>query len=269
MSADCISTPAREIIRSNYYREMSTPRSQSLLLLGHGSSKHPDSSSSVRSHAEALRQRGHFASVHCAFLKEEPRIEHALEEIEKMGSDHITIVPDFLAKGYFTQQAIPELLEINQRQGQIRYSDPVGVHPMMRELILDAAEDVIGEWSLRGVSLLLVGHGSRKNAQSKQSLLDHIAALKKSTGFAQIADLWLEESPLVSDWLTVATQKKIIVVPFLLSDGQHGGWDIPEALGLSKNDSIDGVTHRVGDVEFRLTHALGTSLRFPEVIEMM
>ena len=266
MSVDCISTLARGTIKSNHLCDMSTAFNQTLLLLGHGSSKHPDSSSSVRAHAEVLRQRGYFASVHCAFLKEEPRIEQALAQID---SDHITIVPDFLAKGYFTQQVIPELLKLDRQQGQIDYCDPVGVHPMMRELILEATEDVMGAWDVADVSLLLVGHGSRKNTQSKQSLLDHIAVLKKSTGFAQIADLWLEESPQVSDWLAVTTQEKVIIVPFLLSDGQHGGWDIPEALGISENGAIVGVTHRAGGTEFRLTHALGTSLRFPEVIEMM
>ncbi len=217
-------------------------------------------------HAEVLRERGCFHEVRCAFLKEEPRIEHVLAGID---SDHITIVPDFLAEGYFTRQVIPDLLNLDSLPETIRYCDPVGVHPWMSELILETAQEVMGDWVPEDVSLLVVGHGSKQNTQSKKSLLNHLAVLRESASFIQIADLWLEEPPFVSDWQTVATQQKIIVVPFLLSDGQHGGWDIPEALGVGGSDglgAIYGATHHLGGIRLRLTRALGSLPKFAEVI---
>ena len=78
-----------------------------LILLGHGSSKHPDSSRSVREHAEILSQTDCFAEVRCAFLKEEPLIENALDGV---GEEQVIIVPDFLAEGYFTRQVVPAKL---------------------------------------------------------------------------------------------------------------------------------------------------------------
>ena len=78
-----------------------------LLLLGHGSSKHPDSSRSVREHAELLSQADCFTEVRCAFLKEEPFIEHALDGVD---DEQVIIVPDFLAEGYFTRQVVPAKL---------------------------------------------------------------------------------------------------------------------------------------------------------------
>ena len=243
---------------------MSDLKKTAILLLGHGSSKHPDSSSSVRLHAKILHERGGFDEVHVAFLKEEPLVENALGLIE---SEEIWIVPDFLAEGYFTRQIIPEMLELDSQPETVHYGDPVGTHPMMAELIDQSAHDILGDWDPSQVSLLLVGHGSTRNSQSKQTLLDHIIELEKTTPFAQVSDLWLEESPFVREWVSVATQKKIIVVPFLLSDGQHGGWDIPEMLGLSRDVSTHDVTHEVKGRELKISPALGTSPRFVEVIE--
>ena len=237
-----------------------------LLLLGHGSSKHPDSSRSVREHAEILSQTDCFAEVRCAFLKEEPLIENALDGV---GEEQVIIVPDFLAEGYFTRQVVPAKLGDKLRSANICCTPPVGTHPMMAEIINDMAREVLGDWTVEQTSLLIVGHGSGKNPCSKQSLLGHLQEVRNNTDFAQVADLWLEELPLVSSWKEVATKRHIIVIPYLLNDGQHGGWDIPAELGLSLDQQIHGQTHDVESHQIRLTPALGTSPRFAEVISQL
>jgi len=237
-----------------------------LLLLGHGSSKHPDSSRSVREHAEILSQTDCFAEVRCAFLKEEPLIENALDGV---GEEQVIIVPDFLAEGYFTRQVVPAKLGDKLRSANICCTPPVGTHPMMAEIINDMAREVLGDWTVEQTSLLVVGHGSGKNPCSKQSLLGHLQEVRNNTDFAQVADLWLEELPLVSSWKEVATKRHIIVIPYLLNDGQHGGWDIPAELGLSLDQQIHGQTHDVESHQIRLTPALGTSPRFAEVISQL
>lgn len=237
-----------------------------LLLLGHGSSKHPDSSRSVREHAEILSQTDCFAEVRCAFLKEEPLIENALDGV---GEEQVIIVPDFLAEGYFTRQVVPAKLGDKLRSANICCTPPVGTHPMMAEIINDMAREVLGDWTVEQTSLLVVGHGSGKNPCSKQSLLGHLQEVRNNTDFAQVADLWLEELPVVSSWKEVATKRHIIVIPYLLNDGQHGGWDIPAELGLSLDQQIHGQTHDVESHQIRLTPALGTSPRFAEVISQL
>jgi sirohydrochlorin cobaltochelatase len=196
-------------------------------------------------------------------LKEEPLVQDALALID---SEKITIVPDFLAEGYFTRQVIPYLLNLKNLPDGVTYCDPVGSHPLIAKLIEDAASDVLGDWQAEDVSLLLVGHGSTKNSKSKESLLKHIKVLRETTDFAQIHDLWLEEDPVVSNWKQVTAKKKVMIVPFLLSDGQHGGWDIPEMIGLAKGVEVHGVTHEIDGVELRVSPALGSSARFVDVI---
>ena len=190
-------------------------------------------------------------------------IENALDGV---GEEQVIIVPDFLAEGYFTRQVVPAKLGDKLRSANICCTPPVGTHPMMAEIINDMAREVLGDWTVEQTSLLVVGHGSGKNPCSKQSLLGHLQEVRNNTDFAQVADLWLEELPLVSSWKEVATKRHIIVIPYLLNDGQHGGWDIPAELGLSLDQQIHGQTHDVESHQIRLTPALGTSPRFAEVI---
>ncbi len=193
-------------------------------------------------------------------------IENALDGV---GEEQVIIVPDFLAEGYFTRQVVPAKLGDKLRSANICCTPPVGTHPMMAEIINDMAREVLGDWTVEQTSLLVVGHGSGKNPCSKQSLLGHLQEVRNNTDFAQVADLWLEELPLVSSWKEVATQRHIIVIPYLLNDGQHGGWDIPAELGLSLDQQIHGQTHDVESHQIRLTPALGTSPRFAEVISQL
>lgn len=234
-----------------------------LILLGHGSSKHPDSSRSVREHAEILSHSGQFSQVSCAFLKEEPLVEHALDEVK---DEKVVIVPDFLAEGYFTRQVIPAKLGAKLSLANVSSAPPVGTHPMMAELIETAARAVLGDWQASQTSLLVIGHGSGKNPCSKQSLLGHLEQLRNDTDFAQVADLWLEEEPLVSSWANTANMGHVIVIPYLLNDGQHGGWDIPKELGLVVDEDAHDQTHQIEGCQLRLTPALGKSARFAEVV---
>ena len=243
---------------------MSDQSDTTLMVLGHGSSKHTESSASVRSHAKLLSQTNKYADVQVAFLKEDPLIESCLDNIK---TARVTIVPDFLAEGYFTRQVIPRILNLSERKNSIQCSPPVGTHPMMSELLNDAAEQVMGDWKPQDTSLFVVGHGSVKNSCSKQTMLHHLASLRQAACWAQVTDLWLEESPKVSEWHDLCNETKVIVVPYLLNDGQHGGWDIPIDLGLGRGSLVHGVTHILGGRNVRIAPALGTSPRFAEAVD--
>ena len=136
-------------------------KNTALLVLGHGSSKHQDSSASVRMHAEALSKSGDFSEVHCAFLKEDPFIEDAFDKIM---SENICIVPDFLAEGYFTRQVIPAKLNLKAQAKCIRYAPPVGTHPLMSELMRHAAD---GLFALPQTGQAIHGRGDPEGLRSR------------------------------------------------------------------------------------------------------
>jgi len=215
-------------------------------------------------HTEILRKSGEYAEVSCAFLKEEPFIDAEL--LDRIESENICIIPDFLAEGYFTRQVIPKKLNLTEQGANVSYCPPVGTHPLMSELIHSAVKDVLMDWLPEQTSLLVIGHGSNKNFCSKQTLKSHLAELQNKNIWQQVEDLWLEEPPLVSNWSEVASQRQVIILPFLLNDGQHGGWDIPADLGIEKGAEVHGVTHQLRGHNLRLAPALGTSVRFSEAL---
>ena len=116
-----------------------------LLLAGHGSSRNAASSAPTREHTDALRQRGIFAEVACAFFKEEPRLRDALKLV---ASTEIYIVPNCISEGWFTRQIIPRELgldgAVTTRDGRtIKYCAPVGSHPRMTDVLLHRAGEVL------------------------------------------------------------------------------------------------------------------------------
>ena len=78
-----------------------------LVILGHGSTVNPDSSAPTFQHADAIKRRGAFGEVACAFWKEEPGFRQVLTMVE---SPEIYLVPNFISEGYFTQKIIPREL---------------------------------------------------------------------------------------------------------------------------------------------------------------
>lgn len=234
-----------------------------LVILGHGSSKHPSSSIPSRLHADTIRRMGVFHSVHCGFLKETPFIEECLDHVS---AEKILILPNFLAEGYYTKKVIPEKLNLARYDKQIHYLRPLGLDATIQDIISDVTVRALGEWKPEETTLMLLGHGSTKSATSKDTLLEHITALREKTDFAQITDLWLEEPPFIKDWRVSAESSQVLLVPYLIADGQHGGWDIPEMIGMRRDVYDEYRAHRVGEYSVKLTSALGRS---PRMVDLM
>ena len=118
-----------------------------LLIVAHGSTVNPDSSTPTLAHATEIRRRKIFADVECAFWKEEPSLRDATFLFDSESIREVYVVPNFISEGYFTQTVVPRELELNGRttkrpSGQTwNYCEPVGNHPMMTELLLKRARE--------------------------------------------------------------------------------------------------------------------------------
>src|SRR5438046_1702160 len=146
--------------------------SSALLIVGHGSTVNPDSSTPTLAHAAEIRSRKIFAEVGCAFWKEEPSLRDAIFLFDAEAIREVYVVPNFISEGYFTQTVIPRELELNGRltkrpSGQgWKYCEPVGNHPMMIDLLLQRARQVARDVDPSKPSLLIVAHGTALNEQS-------------------------------------------------------------------------------------------------------
>jgi sirohydrochlorin cobaltochelatase len=248
-----------------------------LLIVGHGSTENPDSSTPYFDHADEIRGRGLFAEVHCCFWKEEPSMREALYMID---SDEVYVVPDFISEGYFTQDVIPRELELTGpttvvRGKTLHYCLPVGVHPSMTGLILRRASEVAPGIKPAETTLIITGHGTGLNQNSTKAIRDQANLIANSgAGYAAVLDAYMEEQPFIADWDKMATTPNVIVVPFFIADGLHSYQDIPVLLGIenevgpaaSQREAFRQNPHYLRDKTLFYSSAIGTERLIADVI---
>lgn len=209
-----------------------------LLIVAHGSTVNPDSSAPTLAHAAEIRRKKIFADVECAFWKEEPSLRDAMFLFDPEWVREVHVVPNFISEGYFTQTVVPRELDLNGRitkrpNGQIwKYSEPVGNHPMMTELLLKRACEVAPGVSPSETSLLIVAHGTDLNENSAVAAKREADKIRSLGKYAAVLNVYMEEPPLVSDWRKLTKTRNVVVVPFFISDGLHSYEDIPRLLGI-------------------------------------
>jgi sirohydrochlorin ferrochelatase/tetratricopeptide (TPR) repeat protein len=248
-----------------------------LLIIGHGSTVNGDSGATVFQHAAELRRRALFADVREAFFKIEPRIGVALAAIR---TPRVFVVPLFVSEGYFTRQAIPcelglpagtqDVMPCRARLAgrEVIYCHPVGTHPLMTEIILARAGAVLGgilephsvsadeaRETRRSTALVIAGHGTALNSDSRKSI-EHQVALVAARGlFAEVHPAFLEEAPRIADIPGFVRSPRIVVVPFFMSDGLHVCEDIPVLLG--EEESVVQQRLKAGEWTWRNPTARG------------
>jgi sirohydrochlorin cobaltochelatase len=215
------------------------PDDSGLLIVAHGSTVNPDSSVPTLAHAAEIRRRKIFADVGCAFWKEEPSLRDALFLFDLESIREVCVVPNFISEGYFTQTVVPRELELNGRitkrtNGQVwRYCEPVGNHPLMTELLLKRAHDVAPDAAPAETSLLIVAHGTDLNENSAVAAKREAEKIRALGKYADVLNVYMEESPRVFDWRKLTNTENVVVVPFFISDGLHSYEDIPVLLGIA------------------------------------
>lgn len=248
-----------------------------LLIVGHGSTENPDSSTPYFEHADEIRRRGLFAEVHCCFWKEEPSMREAHYMID---SDEVYVVPDFISEGYFTQDVIPRELQLDGPTTEVKgkryhYCLPVGVHRSMTDLILKRAREIAPGVDPAQTTLIITGHGTGLNQNSTKAIRDQVDLIAKSgAGYAAVLDAFMEEQPFIAEWDKMSQTPNVIVVPFFISDGLHSYQDIPVLLGIeaevgaaaSQREVFRHNPHHVRGKTLYYTSAIGTERLLADVI---
>ena len=81
-------------------------------------------------------------------------------------------------------------------------------------------------------TLVLIGHGTERNAQSGRIVRRLVARLRPRSGFGCVDCAFLDEEPRIAGVVERAASPHVVLVPFLVSDGWHTRETIPQALGL-------------------------------------
>jgi len=261
---------------------MEATNDAALLIVGHGSTVNPSSSTPTLLHAASIRSRGIFAQVACCFWKEEPSLRDALFFFRDPAIREVYVVPNFISEGYFTRTVIPRELELTGAEtvrpnGQAwKYCEPVGNHESMTGHLLDRAREIAPGIAAKETSLLIVAHGTSLNDNSAVAAKEQAEKIRDLGHYAAVLNVYMEEPPLVSDWLNLTHTRNVVVVPFFISDGLHSYEDIPALLGIPEGRASARPGHAeacLSDKEYQLhdrslfySTAIGTDSRFADVI---
>jgi sirohydrochlorin cobaltochelatase len=128
--ADMIATRARALCATRGWR----PADTALLIVGHGTERHPDSDATARRHAAQIAARPIFAEVATGFLDERPLVPEALRALR---APQCVAVGLFVDAGEHGEEDIPTLLAPAGERAV--YAGPIGPDPLVTELILDHA----------------------------------------------------------------------------------------------------------------------------------
>lgn len=253
-------------------------RTRALILAAHGSHWNADSSAPAHQQAAALRQRNIFDEVVVVFWKEEPNLRHALNLVE---SDDVFIVPFFISNGYFTEEILPRELGLEgvlteRGTRHVFYTQPVGTHASMTDVLLRSVEGVVAESGnemppLQQTTLVLVGHGTTQNEHSGEALLVQVERLRQMKVYADVLPAFMEQEPLDRDVLRKVKTPNVIVVPFFVSDGLHSREEVPIHMGFVgkdhgwKNPVLLAATPS-GPQKLWYARAIGTDPSMAEVI---
>ena len=246
-----------------------------LLIVGHGSTVNPDSGAPSLAHAAAIRKRGIFAQVGCAFWKEEPSLrDWPFLFNDDPGIRQVCVVPNFISEGYFTRTVIPRELDLGpdasaNRQGQKwLYCPPVGSHPTMTDLLLQRAREIAPGVREEETSLFIVGHGTGLNDNSAVAAKRQAELLRERSRYAAVLSTYMEEPPLIADWAKLTDTPNVVVVPFFISDGLHSYQDIPVLLGIETEPTASASERLRGGEVFAQNprHLHGRSLYYASAI---
>lgn len=208
-----------------------------LVLAAHGSRHEPDVNDRVRVFAGIISARCWFDEVAVAFHQGEPGFSQVLD---RLSADEIVVVPLMTSEGYYSDVALPRELARNARYATIRVrrTGPVGTHPGMATLVARRFRKILLDHELhaRETTLALVGHGTKRHARSRHATWALARELRQRNLCAQVVAAFLDDDPQVESILETANHPSLIVIPFLIGDGQHAAMDIPRRLGFSPGE---------------------------------
>ena len=242
-----------------------------VVLVGHGSARHPDSARPIHALAEALRARGPWREVAAVFMKQEPHLGCALDMVS---ASRVVIVPVFAGKGYYTDTLIPREMglggPVTRRDGRIlHYTAPAGCDPRIPGLMACRADGVVRSVGIDPASagLLLIAHGSGRPGGAGETPKAIAAAIAAMNHFAEVTLVFLEQEPFARDWQAlVRPGGELVVLPLLVAQGTHASQDIPPLFNLTAGQS--GPVE-IGGRRVRMATGLGAESELVDIIASM
>lgn len=219
-----------------------------LILAGHGSHVSADTAGVVWAYVDRLRRWGVADEVTASFWKEAPAFSQALETVE---ADEVVIVPVFAARGYFTGEVIPAEFGLTGgltvRDGRrIHLTDPLGERPELRAIVERRLRETVAKYGLppADTAAVIIGHGTRRNRQSRDTAQAQARRIVELNWLGEAVAVYLDDEPDIPSAYKTTQAANIIALPYFVAQGSHVRLDIPRALGISTEESVNRVNGR-------------------------
>ena len=252
--------------------EPTTESRPTLLLVGHGASDDEQVGAPVRRLADQMRDLDDFDEVAVAFVREEPRVEGA---IERCSGEQVVVVPILMSQGYFADRVIPEKLGLAEGEiggasrvagREVVYTEAIGTHPAMVEVVEARVREVLGgaPEAPGGFTIVVAGHGTTEHADSSGSTERVAAELADRGGWGEVRAGFLDEPPGIAEAVGDAECGQVVVVPFFIAEGPHVAEEIPALLG--SDASFDGFPRDFDGHRVWYTRPVGTASATTDVV---
>jgi sirohydrochlorin cobaltochelatase len=126
--SDALTARALALVAGKAWRLADT----ALLIVGHGTERHPDSGGTALHHAGRIAAQGMFADVAVGFLDEPPRVPEALKSLR---AQRCVAIGLFVDAGEHGEEDVPALLA--PAGDRAAYAGPIGPDPLVTDLILE------------------------------------------------------------------------------------------------------------------------------------
>ena len=205
-----------------------------IVLMAHGSTE--SANATIHQLATDVASAVNADCVTAAFLNGSPRITDVLEEFDP---GQVTVVPIMTSNGYYLGK-LPELLRenCNYESLDVSITPVVGTHQDMAVAMSQRLDTWLQRQQLdpAQTTVVVIGHGTARNANSCQSTLDlveHLQALNQWENL-EFQPAFLDQQPALKQVVAEVTRPNVIALPFLISPGPHLVEDVTAALGMEK-----------------------------------
>jgi uroporphyrin-III C-methyltransferase len=250
--------PGARVTADAVSEAVATPPTSHLLIAAHGSSFDAEARDRVHRHAARIAELVPHTHVHVAFARGTPslpdilatvtatvtatatreaRAHAASDEGTPLRLTTLTVVPFMTSTGYYAADVLPRLVRdhIDRRLVRVSITRPVGSHRRLTRVLHRRALRLAAQagWSAHDTTVLLVGHGTRRHAASRDTALRHARALA-THGWHAVHAAFIDDDPGVAEvWPLFAPDARVIVLPFLIGGASHATIDVPQALGVT------------------------------------
>ncbi|MCH8253241.1 MAG: hypothetical protein IID36_12385 [Planctomycetes bacterium] len=214
----------------------------SLILAAHGTTDGPAFREVLEPHAERLRRLCIFRDVTTAYWKEPVYFRDA---VAACASDEIIVVPFFASEGYYTRSVLPRELGLgdgaNDTGRTVRLARAVGTHRGWCDRLAGVVDGVLAARGIASAAttLLLIGHGTRRHADSAKSVELLTSSLKRLGCVRDVQCCFLDQEPGIDSAVDRVRTEEVLAIPFLVANGVHAAFDVGSRLGLTVGSALD------------------------------